>query len=91
VTAKHLAAPCAFEADHEVPAIRSVDGNGGFGSRRPRRCPKYGKRSMHAGDQARKLARLNPVVCDVAENDLDYEARIDRFGFSHLFLRLGVE
>jgi hypothetical protein len=46
---------------------------------------------MNAGDQARKLARLDAVMCDVAANDLDYEARIDRFGFSHLFPRLSVE
>src|SRR5260370_23034676 len=82
VAAEHLAAPPAFEANHEVPAVGSVDRNsrclafGHFG-----RLPKSGKGAMNGRYKVRKSARRDLVVRDVAANNLSDEIGVDRLSF----------
>jgi hypothetical protein len=71
VTAEHQAAPSAVEADHKIPAIRSVasdsrlEDHGDFWA-----FPNLGQRSVDRGDKAREIARVDPVVGNVAANNL---------------------
>jgi hypothetical protein len=84
VAPQHLAAPSAFKADHEVPAIGSVDCNSWRGRGEGRRgLAEFAKRSMYGGDQARKLVRRDLIVYDLALDDFGDEMRIDRFSVRH--------
>jgi len=78
VAAKGQAAPPAFKAHHEVPAIRSVERDsrcgahsdfGGF--------PKLGQGSVDDGDKVGEFAWWNLVVLDVAADNLGDETGID--------------
>lgn len=88
VAAEHLAAPPAFEADHEIPCIRSVDGDCGFGRRRRLQgLPEAGEGSVDDCDKVWEIACGDLVVRDVAANNLGNETGIDRLRFSHRFPR----
>jgi hypothetical protein len=84
VTAEHQAAPSAVEADHKIPAIRSVasdsrlEDHGDFWA-----FPNLGQRSVDRGDKAREIARVDPVVGNVAANNLCDETGVDRLRYSH--------
>jgi len=86
VPAKHLAAPPAVKANHEIPAVGSVDGNsrlsdhGDFGG-----SPKLGQGSVDDRDKVWEVARRDGVVRNVAAHNLGDETGVDRFGFRHLF------
>jgi len=88
VAAEHLAAPATFKADHEIPCIRSVDGDSRFGDHRDLwELPKLGQRLVDRGNKVREIACGDAVVGNVAANNLGDETGIDRLRFSHRFPR----
>jgi hypothetical protein len=78
VPPKRLAAPAAVKANHEVPAIRSVErdsrcrDHGDFGG-----FPKLRQGSVDDGDKVGEFPWWNLVVLDVAADNLADETGID--------------
>ena len=86
VAAEHLAAKSTVKANHEVPAVGSVDGNGGCGRGGGlRELPECGKGTVDDGDKVWEITRGDAVVGNVATNNLGDEMGVDRLRFSHHF------
>jgi hypothetical protein len=93
VAAENLPAPPAVKADHEVAAVRSVDGDGRFGRGGGLGgLPEFGEGSVNDGEKIGKLACGDAVVGEVAANNLGDEVGFDRLAFRHrIHPRLVVE
>jgi hypothetical protein len=70
VAAQDQAAPPAVKADHEVPAVGSVDGDSGCGSGHTRGLPEFGEGAVDDRDKIWEFACGDAVARNVAANNL---------------------